>query len=250
MTRNLKAMGLALVALFAISAMAASSASAANDHFTSTNASAVVTGVSHDNSFHYPNGVGFNCTTSKFTGTTTNGSTELTIDPEYTGLVNATPHGTTCTATGGEVTIDMNGCHYVLTGNTTGADPVGTTDATVWITCPVVGGVQQVIKITQAATGITFQVPPQTPTTGGVTYTNEVVGGKKVVKVKATATGVTTLCHPAFICGLAGVSTHENDATYTGTVVGAGWEDPKKAGEPITPLGAEGTQVNIEVSST
>jgi hypothetical protein len=46
----------------------------------------------------------------------------VTIDPEYTGTINKTPHGTSCNATGGEVTIDMNGCHYVVTSDTTGED--------------------------------------------------------------------------------------------------------------------------------
>jgi hypothetical protein len=48
------------------------------------------------------------------------------IRASYTGKINETPHGTPCTGTGtgtgGDLTYDMNDCHYVFTGNTTGAD--------------------------------------------------------------------------------------------------------------------------------
>ena len=56
MIRNLKTTGLVLVAVFALGAVAASSASAADDHFTTTKPSALLTGVSHDNSWHFPGG--------------------------------------------------------------------------------------------------------------------------------------------------------------------------------------------------
>ena len=246
MIRNLKATGLALVAVLALSALTASSASAVTDHFTTTKDSALLTGVSHDNSFHFPGGSpSFKCTTSQFTGTVLNNATEATIDPTYTGEINETPHNTAhrCTGTGGDVVIDMNGCHYVLTGNTTGHDPVGTPDATVWITCPA----GQVIKVTQPGTGITIQVPPQTPTTGGVTYLNKPLhSGGNSVEVTATATGITTLCHPAFTCGLAGIATHANSSTYTGTVLATGYEDLDGLPTPIT----EGAQIPISFSST
>jgi hypothetical protein len=250
MTRNLKALGLALVAIFVMSAVAASAASAADDHFTTTKASALLTGVSHDNEFRITGGPAFACTTSKFTGTVLNNATEATIDPEYTGKINQTPHNKApldpreCDATGGDITVDMNGCHYDLTGNTTGSDE-GKTDATVWITCPGTN----VIKITQLNTMVTISIPPQTPTVGGVTYTNlpNHTGGKAVT-VKATATGITYGCAPAFACFVAGAGTHGNDSDYTGTVTATGWED-KSAAVPLTPI-TEGAQIPIEVSST
>ena len=169
----------------------------------------------------------------------------MTIDPTYTGEVNETPHNTAhrCSAPGGDQIYDMNGCHYILTGTTTGHDPVGTPDATVWIQCPV----GQVIKITQPGTGITIQVPPQTPTTGGVTYANlPNHPGGAAVKVTFTMTGITSLCHPAFTCGLAGFPTHSNTTTYTGTVTLTGYEDPDGLPTPVI----EGARIPIEMSST
>jgi hypothetical protein len=246
MIRNLKALGLALGAVFAFSAMAASSASAA-DHFTNSLGGAnpvLVTGVSHNNKFEITSSkTKFECTTSKFTGTTTNGSTELTIDPSYEGTVNQTPHETHCTATNGKVTVSMNGCHYVLGGNTELTEKDGT-DAQVWITCPA----GKVIEIKQPGTGVTITVPPQTPTKakGGVTYKNiedPVGSGKKAVEVTATVTGITYECH-GFACAFGGIPSHGNDADYTGTVVGTCYEDKDGLPTPIT----EGVQVSCEVT--
>jgi hypothetical protein len=249
MTRNLKALGLALIAVFAMGAVVASSASAvADDHFTTTKPSALVTGVSHNNKFEITGGPKFECTTSKFTGTFLNNSTEITIDPEYTGKIGHTPHNTSptvaaeCNATGGDITVDMNGCHYDLTGNTTGLDK-GLVDATVWITCPA----GQVIKITQLGTGVTLSIPAQTPTVGGVTYHNlSGHAGGAAVEVTATATGITYNCAPAFACFVAGAGSHGNDSDYTGSVIGTGYEDKDGLPTPIT----EGPQIPISVSST
>jgi hypothetical protein len=249
MTRNLKALGLALAAVFAMSAVAASTASAvASDHFTTTKPSALLTGVSHDNEFKITGGPGFACTTSKFTGTVLNNATEATIDPEYTGKFSHTPHNTAgvdfreCNGTGGDVTLDMNGCHYDLTGSTTGLDQ-GLVDATVWITCPA----GQAIKITQLSTGMTLSIPAQTPTAGDVTYTNlPNHSGGKAVTVKATATGLTYHCTPAFVCLISGAGSHGNDSDYTGTVTVTGYEDVDGLPTPLT----EGAQIPIEVSST
>jgi hypothetical protein len=238
MTRNLKVLGLALVAAFAMSAVAASTASAvANDHFTTTKASALVTGVSHDNKFQITGGPAFECTTAKFTGTFLNNATEITVDPEYSGKTNHTPHNTApidfreCNGVGGDLTVDMNGCHYDLTGNTTGLDN-GAVDATVWITCPA----GQVIKITQLGTGVTYTNLPNH-------------SGGKAVKVTVTATGITYNCAPAFACFVSGAGSHGNDTDYTGTVTATGWEDKSANTVPLTPI-TEGLQIPIEVSST
>jgi hypothetical protein len=55
----------------------------------------------------------------------------------------------------------------------------------------------------------------QTPTSGGVTYTNE----NGTVNVKETITGITYTCESAFLCGLAGIPTEGNNADYNGTMV-------------------------------
>jgi hypothetical protein len=107
----------------------------------------------------------------------------------------------------------MNECDYVLTGETTGEDEG--TDATVWIECANEGE-----QIEIDVTGLlTLGVPPQTPTSGGVTYTNNAGG---TVTINATATGITYNCEPHFICTLGGIATEGNDADYTGAVVAHG----------------------------
>jgi hypothetical protein len=237
MIRNLKALGLAVVAVFAMSAMTASAASA-TDFFTTSKESAWLTGTSHDNKFSLGN-TNFECTTSKFTATVENGKSVATALPNYTGRINETPHGTACDATLGTVTIDVNDCHYKLTGETTGSD--GGTDATVWIECPT----GQSIQITSSA-GPVISVPSQTPTEGGVTYTNvpNHSAAGSAVKVTATATGITATCAPTFTCGLAGIPSHSNTSKYTGTVTVTGYED----GGGTTTAPTEGSPIPVEWS--
>jgi hypothetical protein len=235
MTRKLKVLSLSLVAVFAMSAVAASSASAVTDHLTTTKPSALMTGVSHDNVFNITGVSTFECTTSKFTATGVNNGTEITVDPEYTGTVNQTPHETHCSASIGKVTVDMNGCHYKLSGVTNAS-----LDGPVWIECPA--GKQ--IQITSSL-GPVISIPSQTPTTGGVSYENlPNHPGGKAVKVKATVEGITYTCATAFLCALGGIPTHGNNADYTGSVTVTGYEDTDGLPTPIT----EGAQIPIEVS--
>jgi len=238
MIRNLKILGLALVAVLAMGAMSASAASA-TDFFTTSNKNpALLTGTSHDHKFSI-GATSFQCTTSVFTGTAVHGASEATVLPKYTGVLSATPHETPCTSSLGTVTVHVNDCHYRLTGNTTGSD-VGT-DATVWIQCPV----GKVIQIT-GAFGCTISVPSQTPTSGGVIYTNATnhTGGAAVT-VKATATGITfTTTGP---CGLVGLPAHGNNAIYTGTLTATGWEDKNLNTADLTNV-EEGARVPVSVS--
>jgi hypothetical protein len=235
MIRNLKALGLAL-AVLAMSAMTPPIASA-TDFFTSTKSTAWLTGTSHDNVFSL-GGTKFECTTTKFAATISNGSSEATTLPSYTGRINETPHGTACDATLGTLTWDVNGCHYKLTGNTTGSD--GGTDATTWIECPTGKSIQ-----TTSSAGPVISIPSQTPTEGGVTYTNlPNHPGGSAVKVTMTVTGITSTCAPSFTCGLAGIPTHANSLKWTGTMTLTGYEDlGGTLGSPI-----EGSQIPVEWS--
>src|SRR6478735_3493688 len=87
MTGNLKALALALVAVFALGALAASAASAA-DKFTPGVSPAVVTGSGSNNEFKIV-GVGYSikCNTAKFAGTVKTGAEEITVFPTYFGTV-------------------------------------------------------------------------------------------------------------------------------------------------------------------
>ncbi len=236
MIRNLKALGLALVAVFAIGAITASAALAVEDHFTTSQTSALMTGTSTNNKFEITGGPSFECTTSQFTATGVNNSTEVTVDPSYTGRIGETPHGTKCTGSPiGNVTIDMNSCDYDLTGKTTGSDG-GLTDATISVTCTTAG---DHIVIT-GPLGCKIKVPAQTPTSGGVTYTNlPKHPGGSAIEVIATATGITYTSE-----NCVGVASEGNDSDYTGTVVVTGYEDTEGLPTPIT----EGAQIGVSMS--
>jgi hypothetical protein len=250
MTRNLKALGLALVAVFATAAMTASAASA-SDAFTSKVEKTIVTGTSHDNAYTLTGAnATFKCTTSQFTGTVINKSTEATVLPKYTGILEKTPHEShECSATLGNVTWDTNDCHYILTGNTDKedvADKTGKKDAKTWITCPKdVNGVEKEITIT-GALGCTIHIPSQTPTEGGVIYANlPTHTGGSAVKVTMTVTGLTYTATSQ--CGLVGIKTEGNDMDWTGTVTLTGYEDLEFAEEGTKVK--EGAQIPIEVST-
>jgi hypothetical protein len=217
MIRNLKALGLALFAVLALGALAASSASAV-DTITTTNASETVSGTGTNHVFKVTNGaseelVSVKCTTSTFDGTVTKGSAHSNFTATYVGTLNTTPHSTHCSSSIGEAQVTMEGCTYDLTGTTTGSDPPAGTDATVSVTCPV----GKVIVIHFPEFGITFTIHEQTSTSGGVTYTNTSLP-KKVIDVKATVTGITYTCEPAFLCELGGIPAEGNNADYNGDV--------------------------------
>ena len=108
MTRNLKALGLALVAVFAMSAMAASASSASvltsDGPFTLTG-----TETGSETNFLKAFNVKTKCT-STYKGTAVgggnlaSGATTATLTPTYTG----------CTTAGLPTTVDLNGCDFVL----------------------------------------------------------------------------------------------------------------------------------------
>jgi hypothetical protein len=244
MIRKLKVLGLSLVALAAIGAVSAASASAVTDVVTVNPSPALLTGVGHNHVFKrdVSGNTRFECTTSKFAATVKTGESTITADAEYEGTLEETPHKEHhCNAAPvGTVTIDMNGCSYILEGETTGKDVEGKTDATVWIECPA----GKVITITSSL-GIKLTVPPQTPTKGGVTFTNLINhAGGTAVNVKATATGITTICEEAFGCGLAGIPTHSNDYRYDGDVAMTAFKDEEGLPTPVT----EGPRASVSVS--
>ena len=249
MIRNLKALGLSLVAVLAMSALGASSASAV-DVVTTGVSPALLTGVGTNHVFGAHSGTPkFECTTSKFAATVKNADPEITADVLYEGTLNQTPHTDHhCNSSSGTVTIDMNDCGYILTGDTSGNAPAGHTagkDATVWIHCPG----SSKIAITSSL-GVTLSIPPQTPTTGGVSYTNVVNhDGNTAVAVKATVTGVTTTCAGTFLCTLGGIAHHSNQYTYTGDVTMTAYRDNEALGDNGLPTPViEGPRTSLSTS--
>jgi len=248
MIRKLKALSLALGAVFAIGAVMASSASAV-DVFTNSKGkeSDLLTGVSHDGVFSIGNAK-FECTNAKFAATATQGDKVITVDAIFEGTPNVTPHNANEHCLGPlnhKLVIDMNGCSYDLNGETTGVHKgVVGNDATFWITCPV----GKEIQITDTSVGVTVSIHEQTPTEGGVIYTNlPKHPGGEAIEVTATVTGTTYTCTPVFTCGLSGISAEANNTIYTGHVKMTCYED-KNAKGVITPA-SEGPQTGCKIST-
>lgn len=239
MVRNLKAIGSVFAAVFAVGGMA--STASAIDVFTASKSTALVTGISHDMRYKFTAiETEFGCTAWKLAGTFVNGASEMTVETTYTGGFNETPHGAACTSTIGQLTYDMNGCHERLTGSTTGSD--NGTDATVWIECPE----GKVIKITGPQM-CTVEIPGQTPSSGGVTYTNlPNHAGGSAIKVIMTMTGLTYKA-PGIFCAMLGFPAHGTDLHYRGSISLTGYEDKNLNTTTLTPA-SEGARVPISFS--
>ncbi len=164
MIRNLKALGLALVAVAAMSMAATSLAQGSQLHATH-NGNVVITGHQHagENVFQVTTslaedkGPKVKCAQATFESTelykqgTQVTTDELRVTPIYSG----------CTAFGQAMTIKMNGCHYTATGAIT---PALTAD--VDVVCTTAG---KQIELTTAICQI--KIPAQT-TGGHITFAN------------------------------------------------------------------------------
>jgi hypothetical protein len=129
MIRNLKVLGLALVAVFALSAVIASAASAQVGTLTSTGPVTLIgvnTGEASANQLSAFAGT-TQCPNVKYTGHKYN-VTPHTFIPNDVSTFTLTPHYGVCTSKIGAAsfptTVDMNGCDYVfhLEGTTPGVD--------------------------------------------------------------------------------------------------------------------------------
>jgi hypothetical protein len=174
MIHNLKALGLAMAAMFAFSAMAATSASAQTNGKLTVPSPTILegteTGAAANNSFTaFDSGV--NCE-STYLGTKENseealssGAETATITPEYTNCVDP--------ETGNGRTVDMNGCDYVFTtGPTTPTEATGTYGVKAKVVCPT----GKSIQITGGACTVTV---------GGGTNNQDLTGAH----LKHTTTG-------------------------------------------------------------
>lgn len=210
MTRNLKAIGLALCAAFAMSAVAAASASAVEDHITS---SASTTNLS----------VASN-TPQKFFATTNNAeefieckkvsvsgslpsttNTEVTVKPQYDECMAHKP-GVTVSAT---VTDTEKNCHYTFKGLTQESVTPGE-HATVNLDCDGTTGIEVHL------TAFKFKcIAVQDQSLVGVKYANAANGD---VKLTATVHGIQSETISSTACSAG----EHNDGLYTGEVTVAG----------------------------
>jgi hypothetical protein len=185
MKRNLKALGLMLAAVFAMSALGATAASAAEFHAAS--APVTINGTQSTGHQFKTDAGTVTCKVATFTGTQSS---------KTSATVTMTPTYKECTAFGFiNVPIHTNGCAYIFNAN-------GNTE----VECPA----GKTFEIT--APGCTTKVGPQS-ITGGNTFTNN--AGKTQITVDTDITGKIAYNE----CGSA-----TTGGTYTGgtTVTGAG----------------------------
>jgi len=204
MTRNFKALGLALVAMLALGAVLASAASALT--VTAAKYPAAIAGT-QTNTNTITNGVrATSCSEASLTGSIAKAAEVLTITPIYGG----------CTGNGATtITINTNNCTYTLKPTIAHAETTGT--GTITVDCPE--GTRIVTDIWATGKKHTepklcrLEVPAQGPL-AGFEYHNTLAGGieltinlaeVKVLRTEGTAAN----------CGAA----EQSHGTYTGNVL-------------------------------
>ncbi|HST68759.1 MAG TPA: hypothetical protein VLI94_03765 [Solirubrobacterales bacterium] len=186
MIRKFKTLGLALVAVLALSAVVASAAMAEGEY---TAGSYPASGTAHSaakNDVFTTSGGTVECTSS-FAATLSEPSNHLTVVPTYTN----------CVAFGfAHATVTMDGCDYTFeTPVNTGTDKW---NAPVEVVCPDTAGGRDEITIT--AGNCEVRVPTQTPS-GHVGITLNTAATPNDVSVQATITGIDyTIVKDGFLC--------------------------------------------------
>ncbi|MDX6622187.1 MAG: hypothetical protein QOE75_119 [Solirubrobacterales bacterium] len=209
MIRNLKALGVCAIAVLAMSAVVASAAQAADD-IQAGSYPATIDGV-QTNENVLSNGIrSVTCAEATLTGTLSEKSKTVTINPSYSA----------CTGNGSTTaTVTTTGCSFVLDPTETVAGTNGT--GTVDVVCSGSG-----ITIDIWATGkkhseaklCRLVVPSQKGITGG-TYHNREVGGKKVIDLNFASSNVLVnrTEGTAVNCGAA----TKTEGTYNGALRGS-----------------------------
>jgi hypothetical protein len=165
MVKNLKALGLALMALAAIGALMASSAAAAEFHSESEKTTIVSKAEGHHVFDAASNSI--TCTEANFDATTTKKTTsEITFTGTYGG----------CTFFGVGVTVEMNNCDYIFHAD--GTVDIGGTGCTFITFRASIFGIPCDVKVT--------------PQTGlkSVAYTNIGSGSTTEVTLSAAVNGI------------------------------------------------------------
>lgn len=244
MTRNLKALGLALLATFAMSAIAAQAASATNHTFTSDEEETVLTG-SQVGVHHFSvNGVTVECKDADFRGTVVGEAADhVAVHPEYGGPCFLGEGGDSV-----EVGVDTDACTYTFDSDTTenphplAGKEEGEEDAPVDIVCP------EENEIVISGGGCTIHVPSQAGL-HGVTYDEVEDEGKDAIEVSATVNTITAVSTGGLACAVLGLgfgTTHHTDGIYTGDTLVTGFKD---GGETSTHNYTEGDQNNIGITT-
>ena len=192
MTRKLKMLGMAFVAVLALTAVSATAASAAK--YTASTYPTTGTGSSALGNDTFTTEAGKVECASHFEGKLTEASESLTVIPKYTG----------CQAFGFlNATVTMGTCDYKF--GTPSAPVSHVSTAAVQVTCTGA----EVITITAGTCKVS--IGAQSPT-GNVSIKNETAAGD--VKVKANVTGIKyTVVTDGFGCPFAGTGA-KTGATY------------------------------------
>jgi hypothetical protein len=234
MTPKLKALGIAFVAVFAMSAMAVSAAQAegVSELTPQENKHAIITGEQVGRHiFKTSAGQEITCEIAKFDGTINGNSTTATVAPTYSECHTTFPKL--------PATVAPNGCDYLFHGQLT--NPANTFKASVDVVCPSPGGVESTFEVgiynNAGHTELlcTLTIRGQTGKTTN-TITN-VAGTPDDVKVVSNVTGIETTSHQA----LCGQKTVWQNSTYTG-------ETTVKAYATTGTPEVENGQVNLTVS--
>jgi hypothetical protein len=215
MIRNLKFLGLALVAALAMSSVVASMASA--DVITSEKAGVTtLTGKQEGTDVFKVHGGQVNCTTVNYSGSFTTGASNVLVAPTYSG----------CTFAGLASTIDMNGCQYrvninAAAGNTTGTvDIVCSAGQEITVTAPSVGTKKCIIHVPGVAGP---EPPPKNQGLTGGTGTNVGSGTTRELTLDINITNI-VYSQTAGTAETGNCATADNTTggTYTGTAIVTG----------------------------
>lgn len=253
MSRNLKALGLALIAALALSAIAAQGAMAVDHSFGSEASSTVITADndglgSHVLSVTSKGGtkVSVTCTTAFFSGTQSGTSADLiTLHPTF-GKPNTSGGAGSCTLGGLGVTVTTTGCNFIFESDTSNNPATGQEDATTSVECEA----GKSLKSSAGGCTVSIAGAPNNQNLHGVTFAGEGAGATRDLKVTAAVKGI-HWTSSGFFCPLVGLGNGETgtNGEFSGVVTAKGFVDN---GGPFVPGGGtdadaytEGAQVGV-----
>lgn len=208
MSLKLKALGLGVLAMLAVSGLAAMNAGASGTgHFVSDVDHTIIVGSEGPGTSHRLHltgdlgGAPIGCSVANYHGTTTTKTvTSLTIAPTYSGC---------STTESSAVTVTPNGCTYTftVTGNS-----IDSTEQDVHLACPP----GKAIEIHHPSCTITVEGPQTVQ--DAVTYTTTTENGKHAITLDVSAKFTTT--YHGNICIFLGTGGHTGELNGSATVKG------------------------------
>jgi hypothetical protein len=213
--KKILALCLALSGMVAVGALSAGSASAAAGEIdlachTGADSCFLFGEQTETNTFTFTGG-NLKCTSAKFTGEGTGGTTATTVASKEADwsfhTVTVHPEYSGCAFGGQALTIITTGCNYVLTASSKTAGNVS-------VECET----GKLITLKANTAGCTITIGAQTPGNNKVEYANAGTGSEKDVTVtakvgEATSGGGITYTSSGGICGASGTN-----GTYRGAV--------------------------------